>query len=156
MSTADNILDQIDTALHDDAIGPDAMRCTPEPAGPRGKTIMAITGADGEWQEINGVVTVDFHIDPPPIDPEFDRAWQELHDHLARVEAERVRRAAALLEGLVHAFQQMAPAIEAANLGLTGLAEAVQDDQPARPDQPLPRRDRPAWQTPYGPPRRRR
>lgn len=155
MSTADNILDQIDTALHDDAISPDAMRCAPAPAGPRGKTTMAVMGADGEWSEVEGVVSIDFHIEPPAIDPEFTRAWQELHEHLTRAEAERARRAAALLEGLVHAFQQMGPAIEAANEGLAGLAEAVQD-QPARPDLPLPRRDRPAWQTPYGPARRRR
>lgn len=40
MSTADHILDQIDTALHDHTVSPDAMRSTPQPPAPRPPAIV--------------------------------------------------------------------------------------------------------------------
>ncbi|ARX81565.1 hypothetical protein SMD44_00963 [Streptomyces alboflavus] len=42
MSTADDILDQIDTALHDTTVSPDAMRSRPRSATPR-PPVLALT-----------------------------------------------------------------------------------------------------------------
>jgi hypothetical protein len=158
---ADDILAQIDHALEDWEVGPDAMRSRPEPAetpGIRGATpIVHIMDEAGEWQEI-GVTSIDFHINPPEIDPDFRQAWEEMRERLVRVEAERARRAQAVLEAFARAYMQaVKPAVEAAGRAIAEAAQAIQqagltdtDGRPAR------RRDRPAWQSPYGPARRKR
>lgn len=182
MSTADHILDQIDNALHDWSVSDDAMRSRPEPAvlpEPRtlpGRvpvvdmhsrpeagticldgfraTVMAMDEA-GEWQDLGGARSVDFHIEPPQIDPDFQRAWREMQEYIARVQAERVRRAQEALEAFARAYTQaIRPAMEAAAKGLAEIQKAAQHVNPPLP--PGRRHDRPAWQSPYGPARRRR
>lgn len=159
MST-DRILDQIDTALADHTVGPDAMRSRPAEE-PEVRVWIAPVGTspdDADWEPVGHITSVDFHIDPPAIDPEFARAWQAFHEQLARAQAERARRAQAVMEAFVRAYTEaVKPAAEAASRAFAELARAVQQAG-ARDDhaKPAPRRDRPAWQTPYGPPRRRR
>lgn len=70
MSSADDILNQIDTALYDSTVGPDAMRSRPasEP-GPRLwiAPVGTAVGGDG-WEPIEGVTSVD--VDVRPDEPE--------------------------------------------------------------------------------------
>lgn len=161
MSTADHILDQIDNALHDCTVSDDAMRSVPadEPqpsSGPR-MWIAPSGTSPGEtgWEEIGHVTSIDFHVEPPAIDPEFQRAWQEFREYMVRVEAERVRRARAAIEAFNRAYAQaVKPAMEAAARGIAEFQKAMQHVDPPLP--PGRRRDRPAWQSPYGPARRRR
>lgn len=130
---ADDILDQIDSALGGYDLGPDAMRWTPEPAeadrpGIRGFTpTMEIIDEAGEWQQATVVVT----IDTTAITEQFEQLRRTLQ---AFGEAARAR-----MEEIGRAFEAMKQA-------------GVCDDH----GKPLPRRDRPAWQSPYGPPQRRR
>ncbi|MFI8191412.1 hypothetical protein ACIF8T_21755 [Streptomyces sp. NPDC085946] len=161
---ADDILAQIDNALEDWEVGPDAMRSRPavEPKtalGPQVWIAPVGTGPDDpEWEAVGHITSIDFHIDPQEIDPGFRQAWEEMRERLARVEAERVRRAQAVLEAFARAYMQaVKPAVEAAGRAIAEAAQAIQqaglvnaDGRPAR------RRDRPAWQSPYGPPRRGR
>ncbi|MFH8804088.1 hypothetical protein ACH4F6_31620 [Streptomyces sp. NPDC017936] len=174
---SDDILDQIDSALHDWTVSDDAMRSAPEPlplpgrvpvvemrSQPEAGTI-SLDGASasvmvmdeaGEWQELGGVRSIDFHIQPPQIDPEFQRTWQEFREHVARVEAERIRRARAVIEAFGRAYiEAVKPAAESAARALAALQEALQRDV-GTPNAPGRRDGRPAWQSPYGPPRRRR
>lgn len=117
MSTADNIIDQIDHALGDYSLGPDAMRWSPEtPPPPPGASIQR---------------TVVVTIDTAAITEQFEQLRRTLQ---AFGEAARAR-----MEEIGRAFEAMKQA-------------GVCDDH----GRPLPRRDRPAWQSPYGPPRRRR
>lgn len=161
MSTADHILDQIDHALHDWSVSDDAMRSQPvvepqpKPFAFGGFTpTVQIMDEVGEWQEV-GVTSVEIHIEPPTIDPAFHRSWEEFREHLVRAEAERVRLARAAIEAFGRAYAEVVkPAVEAAARSLAEFAEAVQHVDPPLP--PGRRRDRPAWQSPYGPPRRRR
>lgn len=154
---SEHILDQIDTALHDWTVSGDAMRSTPHPP-PRPATAPQIwistVDADpdeGGWQEVGSVRDIDFHIQPPEIDPDFQRAWQEFREYLARAEAERIRRVRAAIEALGRAVK---PVMEAAAQAAANAAEVMQQINPPLP--PGRRHDRPAWQSPYGPARRRR
>jgi hypothetical protein len=175
VSTADHILDQIDHALHDWTVSDDAMRSTPEPPPLPGRVPVVdmrsqpeagaigfdgacpsvlIMDEVGAWQEL-GVTSIDFHIELPAFDPEFQRSWQEFREHLARAEAERVRQARAAIEAFGRAYAEaVKPAVEAAARSLAEFTEAARQLDP--PLSPGRRRDRPAWQSPYGPPRRRR
>ena len=134
MSTADQIIDQIDSAVEDWTISEDAMRSRPTaetvPAtgiwiGPVGAEAYDET----TWQRLEGVTGIDFG-------PE-----QEVYvitvDTTEAVE--QLRRLSVGLQALTEASK---PACEAASANV--------DHCP-----PPSRRDRPAWQSPYGPPRRR-
>jgi hypothetical protein len=151
VSTADHILDQIDDALEDWSVSDDAMRSRPaaEP-GIRGATpTVQIMDEVGEWQELRGVTGIELHIDSA----EFDQAMQALREQIARVQAERVRQVQQVLGAVRVAFAAMAkPAAKAAD-NFRHLPEAVGCNDCGTP---APRRDRPAWQSPYGPARRRR
>lgn len=153
----DDILSQIDNTLEDWAVSGDAMRSRParEPNAPH----VSIMNEAGEWQEIEGVTSVEFHIEPPAIDADFIQSLQQLQEHLARTHAERVRQAQAFLDAFKQIFEQtVAPAVqEAARNAAKGLASvkrAADCDVHCGP--PPPPRDRPAWQSPYGPARQRR
>ncbi|NED31052.1 hypothetical protein [Streptomyces sp. SID8499] len=94
---------------------------------------------------------IDFDIDQSTIAPaatmhEPTVTWDEAREHMIRFETERARRALAVVEAISRAMQPIAEAVRKA-------AEAF-----AQPAQQAPtgrRRDRPAWQSPYGPARRR-
>jgi len=160
VTSTNDILDQIDTALGDYSVSDDAMRSRPASEADPGQieqplqfhgtvpVVQIMDEANGEWQTVEGVEAIEVCIESPAIDPEFARRWQELSDYLQRVQLERARRAQEILAAIRQAFRQMAPAVEEAARNVTAAAEAVQKAPP--------RRDRPAWQSPYGPARRRR
>lgn len=155
---ADDILDQINEALGDSTVGPDAMRSQaaikPVSAEPQIwiAPVGTPAGAEG-WQPLGHISDVDFemHIDQSTIDPGQVYATitidaTAVFDQIARLQrglqayAEAVTpRLAEVGRAMRQAFEQMQQA-------------GVCDDH----GRPLPPRDRPAWQSPYGPPQRRR
>ncbi|MER7053428.1 hypothetical protein [Streptomyces sp. NPDC000351] len=158
---SEDILAQIDDTLDDWSVSDDAMRSRPggEPEGIKGFTTQfAIMDEAGEWQNVPGVRRIDFHIEPPEIDPEFQQRCQEIQDYLVRATAERVRRAQQVMEAFVRSFTEsiaaVQPRVEEAGRAIADCAKAVEQATPPQP--PGQRHDRPAWQSPYGPPRRRR
>lgn len=147
---ADNILDQIDAALTDHAIGPDAMRYMPDPpvsaAALEPGTDLQIQDSDGEWQQVPGVIGVDFGTAEPVVVIAF-----EIDDSALQA---RVREAHQAIRDFVEA---MRPAIEEAGRWVAQAAEALRQAGVIDEDgKPVRRSDRPAWQSPYGPPNRRR
>ncbi|WP_428956169.1 hypothetical protein [Streptomyces sp. cg35] len=203
MKTND-ILAQINDALGDWTVGPDAMRSRPaaepppeEPQPPR--MWIAPVGTeigDEGWQQLNGIGsieidgdvatatvtldtehldnalqraaanirrTTDFTINPATTNPNAGQpaplSWGEFAAAIQQAEEERVRRAAEALACLARALQRIGE--QAATFQHAPEAEDCDDctapvEPPQRPRPPLPRRDgRPAWQTPYGPARRR-
>ncbi|MGV9888358.1 hypothetical protein [Streptomyces sp. NPDC003395] len=152
----DDILNQIDTALHDYDVSDDAMRSRPEPepqeyAAPRvWVTTTATDPGSGGWVELGGVL--DVTIDQGAIDataPAPTVTWDDIVEWMARAEAERVRRAGEMLEVLRVAAEAARPAVDSAAAAFAAFAEAARQ-HPARR-----RYDRPAWQSPYGPATRR-
>lgn len=138
MTAADDILNQIDRALGDTGVGPDAMRCAPadddptEPQGIRGFTpTLRIIDEAGEWRQVEGVAAIEVHIDPSAAIEQLRRLQEAFEVVRPRIE-ERFREIARAFESLKQA--------------------GVCDDH----GKPLPPPDRPAWQSRYGPPQRRR
>lgn len=87
--------------------------------------------------------------------------WGDIHEYLARIQAERVRRAQAAIDAFVRTMAAaFAPAAERACRDMSEAAEALRHLPEAEGcndcSKPTPPRDRPAWQSPYGPARRRR
>lgn len=162
---SDEILAQIDDTLDDWAVSDDAMRSRPadeasaEPFQMGGIVpVVQIMDEAGEWQEASGITSIDFHIEPPEIDPDFQRSWQQMQEYFARAQAERMRRAEEALEAFARALTvAVKPAADQALRDLAQAAQAFQQLQEAADCPPPPRsRDRPPWQSPYGPPQRRR
>ncbi|MGQ4343542.1 hypothetical protein [Streptomyces sp. SAS_275] len=163
MTRADGILRQIDSTLDDWTVSGDAMRSRPaaEPAGMQGVTpTLYIADEAGEWQEIQGVIGASFdtELDQASIDPIAitTRApavdLETIQDVMIRIDAAQARRAQVILDGLKRALARLATPVTEAADAFRHLPEAVgcNDCKPAPP------RDRPAWQSPYGPARRRR
>ncbi|NED75343.1 hypothetical protein G3I51_24070 [Streptomyces sp. SID9944] len=124
---SDDILSQIDHALDDWTVSDDAMRSRPE----------------GDGGGINGFVP------RVQIPDEFAEAWAAFAERVAQAEAERAAHVRAVMEALGRA---MKPVAKAAQQAAANLAQAVQQGRPAPSGRRL---DRPAWQSPYGPARRR-
>ncbi|GHJ04759.1 hypothetical protein TPA0906_66240 [Streptomyces olivaceus] len=149
---SEDILAQIDSTLDDWTVSDDAMRSQPpaerETVGPRLWIAPSRTGpSDDGWEEVGHLGSIDFHIEPPRIDPEFQQRWQELQDYLVRAAAERARWAQQVMEAFI-------PRVEEAGQAIAKYTEIIEEMTPPLP--PGRRRDRPAWQSPYGPPQRRR
>lgn len=110
-------------------------------------TRFEIMGDDGEWQPLEGVTAVELHAEPTP----------PLAEQIARAEAERARKAQEAINAFARAYAEaMRPAMESAAAALAEFGRIVRragviDEQ----GQPVKRPDRPPWQSPYGPPRRR-
>ncbi|MGW0920135.1 hypothetical protein ACWD3J_14095 [Streptomyces sp. NPDC002755] len=159
----DDLLAQIDSTLHDWAVSDDAMRSRPEPEPITfggGMPTVAIMDELGAWQEL-GVSAVEIRIEAPAIDPDFELAWQEVQEWIARVHTERVQRVQVAVDAFQQAFDQVvAPgireAVQETARSLAQLANAVQHPSSCDHHRPARRSDRPAWQSPYGPPWRRR
>ncbi|MGW5173174.1 hypothetical protein ACWERY_02250 [Streptomyces sp. NPDC004082] len=163
MSSSDDTLGRIDDVLTDWHGSADAMHwqpdVDPEPKpGPQLWIVPAGTDpAAASWQEVGTIGDFEITIDPATINPVGQDVptvtWDDLRNHIAAVQAARARRAQIILEALQQALRRLAaPVAEAAaTLGHVPEAEDCADCRP-----PLPRRDRPAWQSPYGPARRRR
>ncbi|WP_328632036.1 hypothetical protein [Streptomyces sp. NBC_00356] len=162
---AEDILDQIDQTL-DDWLSPDAMRSRPE-GTPRPDRL----SADARQLLIRRLV--DNHgltrMSARHAVLAVEQGRTTVHAELVQTEAR-----AAMDEAMQRIRVAMQPAIEAAAAALQRMAEAVKQvaqsvqggewvdtngdpvEPPERPRPALPRRDgRPAWQTPYGPARRR-
>lgn len=163
MSTADHILDQIDNALHDYDVSDDAMRSRPEPEpvafGGFTPTVQIMDEA-GEWQDL-GVASAEIHITTAPELEEFAQRWADFVERLQARRREEARQARAAFEAFGRAYAQaMKPAMEAVAQGFAEIQKAMQHVPEAVGcndcGQPAPPRDRPAWQSPYGPARRRR
>lgn len=152
MTSTDDILAQIDHAVEDWAVSEDAMRSRPEPEplqfGDITPTLYTLDEA-GEWQEVEGVASVEVCVELPVIDPELAASWARLVDRIREMELARVRHVQSMLEALTGSIRTAA---EGEPGNLRHLPEAEGCNQCT----PTPRRDRPAWQSPYGPARRRR
>ncbi|MFE9432375.1 hypothetical protein ACFYNA_15455 [Streptomyces sp. NPDC006640] len=163
MTSADDVLNQIDAALYDVTVSADAMRSRPvaEPDGVLGVVpTVYIADEAGDWQEIQAAISASFdlEIDPASIDqaavnppPTVDRGT--IRDLMIRFDAAQARRAQVVLEVLKRAMAQLAAPVGEAADAFRHLPEAVGCNDC---DPPAPPRDRPAWQSPYGPARRRR
>ncbi len=100
-------------------------------------TRVEILDETGEWQPLGVTNVVVF----------------ELPEHV-QAAAERVREAQAAVTAFMHAYAEaLRPVMEDLGRAFQTLCEAglVDDD-----GKPVRHPDRPAWQSPYGPPKRRR
>ncbi len=151
MSTADDVLDQIDTTLGDQAVSDDAMRWAPDlpekprPVrgfSPRDILIRRLVDRHGltRMTARHAVIAVE--------EGRTSDRTELVQAEACAVMAEtmqQIREAfRPMAESMIEAFKQLVQAFE--RLGVTAEAGSA----PGR------RRDRPAWQSPYGPPRRRR
>ena len=153
MSTADHILDQIDTCLGDYDVSDDAMRCAPdlpplarEPAPRRTRNLLIQRLIDRHNLAADYATAAVLAIERGLTDGP--------HAELAAAEARAVMNE--MVERLRIAIQPMAEGAVAAlkqlSESLARLRESTSTDDCSKPTRP---RDRPAWQSPYGPPRRR-
>lgn len=94
-----------------------------------------------EWQPVHGITNIVIYDEP----------------EVARMTAERMREAQEAVNAFMRAFvEAVRPAVEQAAATLAEISRAAQaagllDEQ----GKPVERSDRPAWQSPYGPPTRR-
>jgi hypothetical protein len=168
----DDPVARIDEVLHDYTVSGDAMRSRPVVAGtpPSHDPVVATGGliwiapagthpGGGGWQRLDGITGCEFTINPSTIDPaawtQPAATWPELLEAMERMEEERARCAAALLQMIDRIVMRLAERWGVADV-FRHAPEADDCGDPApppvRPSPPLPRRDRrPAWQTPYGP-----
>jgi hypothetical protein len=154
VTTADDILNHIDDALDDWTVSGDAMRSRPGGSSRQelfvfGGFVPTVEIMDdaGEWQQVDGVVSVDFGGD--------DQVWvDEAFTHITVNTTAIMEQFASLRQSLAAFAEAAQPRIEEVGQALAKVAQHAStcDDhgQTARP------RDRPAWQSPYGPARRRR
>lgn len=171
MTSTDSILAQIDNALGDWTVGPDAMRVRPAPEprpAARATVWMAPVGTpwDAEgWEEIGHITDLEMTLDeatldPAAISPQPAVAWDEVAEYIRRAQLERARHAQAVVEAFVQVLTTaVAPAVERAASSMSDAAEAFRhlpEAEGCNDCKPQPRRDRPAWQSPYGPAQRRR
>nr|WSS66759.1 hypothetical protein OG284_36675 [Streptomyces sp. NBC_01177] len=121
------------------------------------RRLVEIKGADGEWVEIGHIAEGSLVLDEPVADE------QELPPFLPSSvtftpEDAAMFRAVLLTaaEAYRRAFVEVAPALIKVFRQLAAAAESTRDEYALAPPPPGRRRDRPAWQSPYGPPARRR
>ncbi|MFC8520780.1 hypothetical protein [Streptomyces sp. NPDC057257] len=117
----------------------------PEESGPR----LELLAAEGGWEEVPGVASVEIHAEEPTPVPALTPLQQF---------AEQYRPVRQAYVQLVHAYAEAArPVVEAAARGIEAYGRALRQagliDQHGRV---VARPDRPSWQSPYGPPTRRR
>lgn len=175
MTSTDDILNQIDHALYDSSVGPDAMRSQPAPepaaaSGPRLWIAPLGTAEDGDgWEEVEGVASIDIDIRSGAVEHGYTR------DEVTFVISIDTGAATAALATAIEGIRRFREALEAcaeafkrANGGLREgewidsngdaipTVPAVPFEDRTRSRKQRRRTDRPAWQSPYGPARRRR
>ncbi|MGN7139045.1 hypothetical protein [Streptomyces pseudogriseolus] len=164
MSSSEEILGQIDRALSDHTVSPDAMRCTPEPQPAPMPPVPVVPFTGGRMAARDAVVRrlVDDHGLTP--DDALASVHAVLtgrpteHQHLVTaaaraVAAELAQRIGQLFDAFTRALE---PAARAAAATLRQLDEALRAAGHAASSRRGGRRDRKAWQSPYGPPSRRK
>lgn len=148
-----DILDQIDAALHDDSISPDAMRYAPNAEAPPGQPAAGTSGRSVLVRRL----TERHGIDPDDareavLAAELGRATE--HAAIVRAEARAVMDEA--LQRLRIAFRPMAESMTETLKQLSQAFEQLRASASTIPTAACGRRsDRPAWQSPYGPATRR-
>ncbi|MGQ4358541.1 hypothetical protein [Streptomyces sp. SAS_272] len=105
-------------------------------------TRLEVLGEDGEWQEVPGVVSVELHA-------ELEDAAERQVLSLAEVQEQYARFVAAFARQVGARYARCAAQIVDQLHAATAAGQAY-----AAALRPTP--DRPAWQSPYGPARRRR
>ncbi|MEV6124401.1 hypothetical protein AB0M23_28490 [Streptomyces sp. NPDC052077] len=165
MPSSDEILQQIDAAVHDWTVSGDAMRCRPAPEPPpelppapavpytghaaaRSHLVGRLISQGLTPSEAAAAVRTAETGEPAE---HLELALAEAHAAAAEARQHILRAAATLLRALQ-------PAVQAAAAALRQLADATRTTGPdGTGGGPGRRRDRPAWQSPYGPaPRRKR
>lgn len=152
MSTADHILDQIDTALGDYAVSDDAMRSAPDllppPERPRtnGQNVIIRRLIDRHGLTAEQAQAAILAVEQGQTGEHSDLAALEAQAFLAEFQANLRAAFQPLLQRVADQFRQIKEALQY-------LPEAVGCDDCGKR---VPRRDRPAWQSPYGPAPRRR
>ncbi|MFI1485715.1 hypothetical protein [Streptomyces sp. NPDC020747] len=142
MTSSEDILAQIDNAVEDWTVSVDAVRSRPgyEPRPPK----LSIRRGDGEWQELEGVASVGFGPEERVVVITVD----------ATEAVNQIRRFRERLQAWGEAAQ---PQLEEIGRALDALGKQAREAADGCVDCPPPRRrDRPAWQSPYGPARPRR
>jgi hypothetical protein len=154
-----DILEQIDAAVADWATGPDAMRSNPS-GTPRatGAPTPSSHGPRAEAREVLIRRLVDHHglirMTARSAVLAVERGQPSRYEHLVRTEANAV-----IADVSIRIRVSLQPFAEAMAQAFRRIAEAInamrQDQYELAPPPPR-RRERPAWQSPYGPPRSRR
>ncbi|WP_445524772.1 hypothetical protein [Streptomyces cyslabdanicus] len=103
---------------------------------------LEVLGDDGEWHEVPGVASVELRQEQP-------EPWAEIADEASLSVAQVRERYAAVVHAYGKAAAEAARVIATAARALRQAGLVNQDGRPIR------RPDRPAWQSPYGPPPRR-
>ncbi|MGI5408689.1 hypothetical protein ACQEV9_18085 [Streptomyces chartreusis] len=162
MPSSEEILEQIGRALSDHTVGPDAMRCSHTPDLAPVPPVPVVPAAAGRMVAREAVVRrlVDDHGLSPDtavaavhaVETGQPTEHQPLVSAAARViAAELAQRLGQLFAAFTRALEPMARAAAAAMRQLDeSLRTAGHHASSSR------RRDRPAWQSPYGPPSRRK
>ncbi len=162
MSSSDEILEQIDAAVHDWTVSGDAMRCRPTPA-PDPVPAVPVVADTGRAAARAVLVSrlVDRGLEPAEAAAAVRAAETgQPTEHLELLSAEA--RAAAAEAGqrvgqILAAFARaLQPVVQAAAAVMRQLDEALRAAGHASSTGKPGRRDRPAWQSPYGPPSRRK
>lgn len=151
----DDVIDQIDAALHDHAVSGDAMRWTTEPASPDPEAALPRRGRE---------ILITRLIERHALTAESARAAVQAAERGTSSEAADLARAeanAVAAEMVTRIRVAMKPMAEAALTTLRQLGESIKQMQQQVPElaeagRSSRRPGRPAWQTPYGPPQRRR
>ncbi|MBQ0827677.1 hypothetical protein [Streptomyces tagetis] len=111
-------------------------------------TRLEILGDDGRWHEVPGVVSVELRHEQP--DDPRDEVYRR-HDAFDSLVFSMPRLAGRIeLSNWIARFREACDRAEEETRRVTAASVVDQDGRPIR------RRDRPAWQSPYGPARRSR
>ncbi|MER5675796.1 hypothetical protein ABT081_02510 [Streptomyces sp. NPDC002238] len=117
-----------------------------------------LAGADGEWVEIGHVAEGGLVLGTP--NAEDEPAFPSEAAYTVTTEDVQALQAAilAVAEAYRRAYLQIVPELITTFRGVLAAVESARDldEYALAPPRPGRRRDRPAWQSPYGPPARRR
>ncbi|MEU2780566.1 hypothetical protein [Streptomyces sp. NPDC007110] len=164
MPSSEEILEQIGRALSDNTVGPDAMRCTPDPEPAPVPQVPVVPAAAGRVVAREAVVRrlVDDHGLTPDTAASAVHAVETgqptEHQHLVTaaaraVAAELAQRLGQIFAAFTRALEPMARAAAAV---MRQLDEALCAAGHRASSSRRGHRDRKAWESPYGPPSRRK
>lgn len=123
------------------------------------QSIVYLAGADGEWVEAGILAEGGLVLGEPDAD-DAQMAFPPAAAHMVTDEDVQALQAAIRAVAMAYrrAFLQIAPELITTFRGVLAAVESARDldEYVLAPPRPGRRRDRPAWQSPYGPPARRR
>ncbi|MBU5946768.1 hypothetical protein [Streptomyces sp. PAM3C] len=162
MSSSEEILGQIDRTLCDHTVSSDALRCTPDPQPvPPVPVVPAVAGRMVAREAVVRRLVDDHGLTPDTAAAAVhavETGQPTEHQHLVTaaaraVAAELAQRIGQFFDAFTRALEPMARAAAAAARQLDEALRAVGHAASSRRGG---RRDRKAWQSPYGPPSRRK